>query len=63
MLVNYDQFSAGDATLNEWYDKTWISKLRQSNLTERDIERVVEAKTTARQGMLGRSRGRYVEKQ
>lgn len=38
MLVNYDQFSAGDATLNEWYDKTWISKLRQSNLTERDIE-------------------------
>ena len=38
MLVNYDQFSAGDATLNEWYDKTWISKLRQCNLTERDIE-------------------------
>lgn len=38
MLVNYDQFSAGDFTLNEWYDKTWISKLRQSNLTEIDIE-------------------------
>lgn len=38
MLVNYDQFSAEEATINEWYDKTWISKLRQSNLTERDIE-------------------------
>lgn len=38
MLVNYDQFSAGDDTLNEWYDKTWISNLRQSNRPERDIE-------------------------
>ena len=38
MLVNYDQFSAGDFTLNEWYDTTWVNKLQRSNLTARDIE-------------------------
>ncbi|MGN0771965.1 MAG: class I SAM-dependent methyltransferase [Christensenellales bacterium] len=38
MLVNYDQFSAGDSVLNEWYDKTWVAKLQQSILTEHDIQ-------------------------
>lgn len=38
MLVNYDQFSAGDATLSDWYDKTWVNKLQSSQLTERDIQ-------------------------
>ncbi|MGN0788595.1 MAG: class I SAM-dependent methyltransferase [Christensenellales bacterium] len=38
MLVNYDQFSAGDVTLNEWYDTTWVTKLQRSNLTERDMQ-------------------------
>ena len=38
MLVNYDQFSAGDTILDEWYDTTWVNKLQRSNLTARDIE-------------------------
>lgn len=37
IFVNYDQFCAGQAELNGWYDAYWETQLAQSGLTDRDI--------------------------
>ena len=38
LFVNYDQFSAGQDQINDWYDSYWESQLANSGLTENDIE-------------------------
>lgn len=38
MFVNYDQFCAGSAELNDWFDSYWENHLMKSELTERDLE-------------------------
>ncbi|MDE6852271.1 MAG: class I SAM-dependent methyltransferase [Lachnospiraceae bacterium] len=37
-FVNYDQFSAGQPAMNQWYNFYWESQLRHSGLTRKDIE-------------------------
>ncbi len=37
LFVNYDQFCAGESTLNAWYDSYWETQLFNSGLTPRDI--------------------------
>ncbi|MDD6211756.1 MAG: class I SAM-dependent methyltransferase [Clostridiales bacterium] len=39
IFVNYDQFCAGTATMNRWFDSYWEQQLYNSGLTDRDIER------------------------
>lgn len=38
MFANYDQFCAGTAEMNKWFDLYWEKQLFNSGLTERDIE-------------------------
>lgn len=38
VLANYDQFCAGTANMNKWFDLYWEQQLLASGLTERDIE-------------------------
>lgn len=38
VLANYDQFCAGTANMNRWFDLYWEQQLLASGLTERDIE-------------------------
>ncbi|MDE6473832.1 MAG: class I SAM-dependent methyltransferase [Clostridia bacterium] len=38
LFVNYDQFCAGNATLNKWFDSYWESGLHTSGLTSKDID-------------------------
>lgn len=38
LFVNYDQFCAGDADLNSWYDAYWERQLLHSGLNHKDIE-------------------------
>ena len=38
LFVNYDQFCAGDAAMNNWFDSYWENQLTNSGLTEHDIE-------------------------
>mgnify|MGYP000011447943 CR=1 FL=1 len=38
VFVNYDQFCAGTAVLNQWFDSYWEKQLSNSGLTDRDIE-------------------------
>lgn len=38
ILVNYDQFCAGESELNVWYDRYWEKQLFNSELTDRDIK-------------------------
>ncbi|MCR4926317.1 MAG: methyltransferase domain-containing protein [Clostridiales bacterium] len=45
MLVNYDQFCAGEPELNRWYDTYWEKQLDSSDLTENDIELWKERRT------------------
>lgn len=37
LFVNYDQFCAGQAEMNDWFDSYWESQLAGSRLTEHDI--------------------------
>lgn len=37
LFVNYDQFCAGQADMDEWFDSYWESRLAESGLTEHDI--------------------------
>lgn len=37
-FVNYDQFSAGQPAMNQWYNFYWESQLRNSGLTRKEIE-------------------------
>lgn len=37
MFINYDQFCAGFAEMNGWFDSYWESQLETSGLTEKDI--------------------------
>lgn len=37
-FVNYDQFSAGQPAMNQWYNFYWESQLRNSGLARKDIE-------------------------
>ncbi len=37
MFVNYDQFCAGSAEMNNWFDSYWENQLYSSGLTEHDI--------------------------
>lgn len=37
LFVNYDQFCAGRADMDNWFDTYWESQLADSGLTERDI--------------------------
>lgn len=37
LFVNYDQFCAGQADMNHWFDSYWESQLAESGLTEYDI--------------------------
>lgn len=39
IFVNYDQFCAGSARLNEWYDTYWENGLYHSGLTQNDIDK------------------------
>lgn len=38
LFINYDQFCAGQAEMNEWFDKYWEGQLADSGLTANDIE-------------------------
>ena len=38
LFVNYDQFCAGQADIDGWFDSYWESQLADSGLTEHDIE-------------------------
>ena len=38
LFVNYDQFCAGQAEMNEWFDKYWEGQLADSGLTANNIE-------------------------
>lgn len=38
VLANYDQFRAGTANMNRWFDSYWEKQLLASGLTVRDIE-------------------------
>lgn len=38
VFVNYDQFCAGTAIMNKWFDSYWEKQLFNSGLTERDIK-------------------------
>ncbi|AEV68304.1 class I SAM-dependent methyltransferase [Acetivibrio clariflavus] len=38
VFVNYDQFCAGAANMNKWFNSYWENQLYNSGLTERDIE-------------------------
>ena len=38
VFVNYDQFCAGTANMNKWFNLYWENQLANSGLTERDIE-------------------------
>lgn len=38
LFVNYDQFCAGQACMDGWFDSYWESQLTDSGLTKRDIE-------------------------
>ena len=38
IFVNYDQFCAGTANMNRWFDSYWEKQLYDSGLTQRDIE-------------------------
>ncbi len=37
LFVNYDQFCAGQADMDDWFDSYWESQLAESGLTEHDI--------------------------
>lgn len=37
LFVNYDQFCAGQAEMNDWFDQYWESQLAGSGLTDKDI--------------------------
>lgn len=38
LFVNYDQFCAGQAEMNAWFDRYWENQLQHSGLTDNDIE-------------------------
>lgn len=38
LFVNYDQFCAGQAKLDGWFDSCWERQLADSGLTEHDVE-------------------------
>lgn len=38
LLVNYDQFCAGQSEINDWFDSYWENQLVNSGLTPKDIE-------------------------
>ena len=38
LLVNYDQFCAGQPEMNHWFNSYWEGQLADSGLTEHDIE-------------------------
>lgn len=38
LFVNYDQFCAGQAEMNAWFDGYWENQLPDSGLTDNDIE-------------------------
>ncbi len=38
LFVNYDQFSAGQAKMNSWFDSYWEKYLANSGLTDEDME-------------------------
>ncbi|MDE5718066.1 MAG: class I SAM-dependent methyltransferase [Lachnospiraceae bacterium] len=38
LFVNYDQFCAGQAEMDNWFDTYWETQLADSGLTEHDIE-------------------------
>lgn len=38
LFVNYDQFCAGQAKMNGWFDTYWEKYLANSGLTDKDIE-------------------------
>lgn len=37
LFANYDQFCAGQAEMNRWFDKYWQGQLANSGLTDHDI--------------------------
>ena len=37
VVVNYDQFCAGEPEMNDWFDLYWENQLENSGLTDRDI--------------------------
>ncbi len=37
LFVNYDQFCAGQADMDDWFDSYWENQLAESGLTEHDI--------------------------
>lgn len=39
IFVNYDQFCGGSSAMNTWFDTYWISRLEDSCLTPKDIDR------------------------
>lgn len=62
VFVNYDQFNAGSAKMNAWFDSYWEKQLGESGLSDRDIELWKERRKLDREcsveteiGMLRRS--------
>lgn len=38
LFINYDQFCAGQSEMNNWFNTYWESQLKNSGLTDKDIE-------------------------
>lgn len=38
LFVNYDQFCAGEAAMDDWFNTYWENQLVNSGLTDNDIE-------------------------
>ena len=49
LLVNYDQFCAGQPEMNYWFNSYWESQLANSGLTEHDIKLWKERKKLDRE--------------
>ena len=49
VFVNYDQFCAGTAEMNKWFNSYWENQLENSGLTEKDLELWQERKKLDRE--------------
>lgn len=49
VFVNYDQFCAGQAELNTWFESYWENQMAHSGLTAHDIELWKERRTLDRE--------------
>lgn len=61
LFVNYDQFCAGQADMDGWFDSYWERQLADSGLTEHDIELWKERRKLDRECSVGEETAMLVE--